>query len=173
MQKKLKDPEEPLERFFSVFGVMRKSLGPVLIQLHEKFKFNYDRAEYFYRLLKTKYKAYSFAMETRHPSWHEEDSLTLMTKFDIAFVIAESGAHFAYKESITAKNIYVRFHGPDGLYTSSYTDEMLRSFAEKFTTWAKEGHTILAFFNNDVGGHALTNAKRLMELLPATVRSNS
>jgi len=162
--KKLKDPEEPLQRFFSVFDTIQKSLGPVLIQLHETLRFNYERTEYFYKLLQTQYKMYSFAMEARHQSWLQDDSLKLMRKYNIAFVIAQSGEKFAYGEHVTAKHIYVRFHGPEGLYTSSYTEEMLQSFAVKFKAWKKEGHTIWAFFNNDVGGYAIMNAKRLLEL---------
>ena len=103
-------------------------------------------------------------MEARHQSWLQDDSLKLMRKYNIAFVIAQSGDKFAYGEHVTAKHIYVRFHGPEGLYTSSYTEEMLQSFAVKFKAWMKEGHTVWAFFNNDVGGYAITNAKRLLEL---------
>ncbi len=88
-----------------------------------------------------------------------------MTKYDIAFVISQSGKKFPYSEMVTAKNIYVRFHGPDALYASSYSDETLKDFAAKFKDWVKGGHIIWAFFNNDVGGHALNNAKKLMELV--------
>ena len=50
--KKLRDPEEPLERFFSVFHHMKKKIGPVLLQLPPILKFNYDIAENLYTLLK-------------------------------------------------------------------------------------------------------------------------
>jgi uncharacterized protein YecE (DUF72 family) len=54
--KKLRNPEEPLERFFSVFEVMKKKMGPVLIQLPAMLKLNYEEAEHFYYLLQKKYK---------------------------------------------------------------------------------------------------------------------
>jgi uncharacterized protein YecE (DUF72 family) len=62
---------------------------------------------------------------------------------------------------VTAKNIYVRFHGPAALYASSYSDKDLKYFARKFKKWVKEGHEIWAFFNNDVHGYAPKNALRL------------
>jgi uncharacterized protein YecE (DUF72 family) len=163
--KKLHDPEESLERFFTVFEHMKKMMGPILVQLPPSLKFNYDLAAYFYDLLKKKYRHYDFVMEVRHPTWMEEDSFTLMTKHDIGFVISQSGKEFPYSEMITAKNIYVRFHGPKELYASSYSDEMLKEFAMKFRKWVKEGHEVWAFFNNDIHGYAVEDAKRLMALV--------
>jgi len=163
--KKLKDPEEPLERFFSVFEFMKKKMGPVLIQLPPMLKFDYDTAEHFYRLLKFAYSAYKFVMEVRHDTWLETDSLTLMTKYDIGLVISQSGDVFPYSEMVTAKNIYVRFHGPAELYASSYSDEMLKLFAKKCKKWVKEGHEVWAYFNNDIHGHAVNDARRLLQML--------
>jgi len=163
--KKLNDPEEPLERFFGIFEPMKKRMGPVLIQLPPILKFNYDTADYFFSLLKKQYRGYQFVVEIRHTTWLEEDSLTLMTKYDIGFVISQSHNEFPYLEAITAKNIYVRFHGPKELYASPYTDEMLNDFAKKFRRWIKEGHTIWAYFNNDVYGYAIEDAKRLMKMV--------
>ena len=161
--KKLREPEEPLDRFFSVFEPMRRKMGPVLVQLPALLKFNYDVAEHFYRLLKFRYPPYQFVMEVRHPSWLEEESLTLMTAFDIGLVISQSGNVFPYSEMITAKNIYVRFHGPGDLYASQYSDELLQEFAGKFRQWVKEGHEVWAYFNNDVYGYAPQDAQRLQE----------
>ncbi|HEV7332561.1 MAG TPA: DUF72 domain-containing protein [Flavisolibacter sp.] len=159
--KKLREPEEPLERFFTVFSPMKSKMGPVLVQLPSMLKFNYNIAEHFYRLLKFSYHAYEFVMEVRHASWLEEDSLTLMTKYDIGLVISQSGQVFPYSEMITARNIYVRFHGPAALYASSYSDEMLLAYARKFKQWAAEGHDVWAYFNNDINGYAPEDAQRL------------
>lgn len=163
--KKLREPGEPLERFFSVFAPMRRKMGPVLVQLPALLKFNYDVAEQFYRLLKFTYHPYSFVMEVRHPSWLEEESLTLMTAFDIGLVISQSGNVFPYSEMITAKNVYVRFHGPDELYASSYSDQMLQEFAGKFRQWVAEGHEVWAYFNNDIHGYAPVDAQRLQRFV--------
>lgn len=163
--KKLKDPEEPLERFFGIFEPMKHMMGPVLLQLPARFKFNYHRAEHLYQLMKKHYLKYEFVMEVRHDTWLKEDSLTLMTKYDVGLVISQSGDRFPYSEMVTAKNIYIRFHGPGQLYASSYTDTMLKDFARKFTNWEKEGHVIWAFFNNDIHGYAIVDGKRLQNLL--------
>ncbi|HEU4901354.1 MAG TPA: DUF72 domain-containing protein [Flavisolibacter sp.] len=163
--KKLREPEAPLERFFSVFEPMKRKMGPLLVQLPSMLKFNYDVAEHFYRLLKFSYHPCAFVMEVRHPSWLQEESLTLMTAFDIGLVIAQSGNVFPYSEMITAKNVYVRFHGPDALYASSYSDQMLQEFAGKFRQWVAEGHEVWAYFNNDIHGYAPVDAQRLQQFV--------
>ncbi len=163
--KKLKEPEEPLERFFNIFEPMKKNMGPVLIQLPPFLKFNFETANHFYQLLHRNYREYEFVMEVRHDTWLQEESLGLMAKYNIGFVISQSGDQFPYSELVTAKNIYIRFHGPRELYASSYSDEMLNEFAKKFKNWIKEGHELWIYFNNDVHGYAIADAQRLMEIM--------
>lgn len=162
--KKLKEPEEPLQRFFDVFAPMQKAMGPVLVQLPPSLKFDYDRAEYFYHLLQKEYHAYEFVMEIRHQTWLEDDSLNLMAKYNIGLVISQSNGVFPYSEMVTAKNIYIRFHGPEALYASGYSDEALYNYAQKCKAWVSEGHVIWAFFNNDIHGFAFRDAQRLQQL---------
>ncbi|MFL5741670.1 MAG: DUF72 domain-containing protein [Flavisolibacter sp.] len=163
--KKLNDPEEPLHRFFTLFRPMKKMMGPVLVQLPEMLRFRYELAENFYKMAKTQYPEFPMVMEVRHPSWLEQDSFTLMTRFNVGFVISQSGEEFPYSEMVTAKNIYVRFHGPEELYASSYPDKILKEFARKFRKWVKQGHEVWAFFNNDIHGYATGDAKRLMAMV--------
>lgn len=163
--KKLRDPEEPLERFFGVFAPMKAKMGPVLLQLPPMLAFHYDIVEHFFRLLQKSYGDYEFVIEVRHPTWMEEDCFTLMAKYNIGFVISHSADEFPYSEVITARNVYVRFHGPAELYASSYSDEMLKRYALLFRKWAREGHEVWAYFNNDIYCHAVRDAQRLEEML--------
>lgn len=163
--KKLKEPEEPLERFFDVFAPMQKRMGPVLVQLPPMLPFDYNRAEHLYGLFKKLYSKYAFVMEIRHKSWLHNDSLTLMAGHDVGFVISQSNNIFPYEEAVTAKNIYIRFHGPEALYASAYSTEQLQYYADRCKNWVTEGHEVWAFFNNDIHGHAFRDAQRLQELV--------
>lgn len=163
--KRLKDSEESLEKFFDVFEPMKNKMGPVLVQLPPSLKFDATVAEHFFKVLKHDYREYEFAFEVRHETWLHNDSLDLMAKYDIAFVVSQSGVGFPYSEMVTSKNIYIRFHGPEQLYASLYTDEMLQSFADKFKKWIKEGHIIWVFFNNDFYGYAIQNAETLKKIM--------
>ena len=162
--KKLHEPGETLERFFEVFEPMQKKMGPVLVQLPPSLKFDTDIAENFFQVLKKSYHEYSFALEVRHNTWMEQQSLELMSKYNIAFVVSQSGKGFPYGEIITAKDIYVRFHGPKELYASKYDDETLNKFGELFFKWKQEGKVLWIFFNNDYFGYALDNARTLKSL---------
>src|ERR1043165_597999 len=163
--KRLKEPEEPLERFFNAIAPMAKRTGPVLIQLPPSLKFDYDSADFFFSLLRQKYKQYEYVLEGRHATWFEEDALNLLAKHEVALVISESGDRFPYSEMVTAKNIYVRFHGAEELFISSYSDEVLEAYAKKFLGWKKEGHHLWIFFNNTMYESGLSNAIALKAMM--------
>src|SRR3546814_1673629 len=75
-----------------------------------------------------KHPEYEFAIEIRDKSWFSDESLDLMKRYNIAFVIAQS-EQFPHKEFITAKNIYVRFHGRSEEHTSELQSLMRISYA--------------------------------------------
>ena len=83
----------------------------------------------------------------------------------IASVMADSGGRFPMSEEITARDIYIRFHGPDGSYATSYAPEALEKYAMRCLCWIAEGHRIWIFFNNDIHGYAIENARTLKKLL--------
>jgi uncharacterized protein YecE (DUF72 family) len=163
--KKLRDPEEPLQRFFDAFDVMKGHMGPVLLQLPPQLLFQYHQADQFFRTLTLGYPAYRFVLEGRHATWLSEDALTLLARWNIGWVISQSGVSFPYSEMVTAENIYVRFHGPEQLYASGYSEEQLKVFAEKFLDWERQGHTVWAYFNNDIHGFAPKDALNFARLL--------
>lgn len=163
--KRLLDPEESLPRFFDIFDPFIKHLGPVLIQLPATAAFDAERADHFFKVLTGNYPDYHFALEARHESWLSEEAMTLLRQYKIAWVIALSGRRWPFAEAITAKHIYVRFHGPDGKYDKLYPEKTMDTYAGKFKEWQQDKHTVWAFFNNDGHGYALQNAEQVMALL--------
>jgi uncharacterized protein YecE (DUF72 family) len=163
--KKLHDPAEGMEVFFKVFDPVAERLGPVLIQLPAQASFNAGVTEEFYQLLSTTYKQYDFSIEVRDKSWFSKQSLDLMEHYGVGLVIANSGKRFPYKEAVTARHIYLRFHGPAELYASGYAALTLRAYARKCAKWLQEKHTLWIFFNNDVHMHAIENARTLKTML--------
>lgn len=160
--KKLNDPDQTLPRFFEVFDHVIKKLGPVLLQLPPNLHFHEEKVKTFFEAL-VQYKGYHFALEPRHESWMTPAAIQLLKKYKIAFVIAHSGNRFPSGEFITAKNIYIRFHGPEGNYATSYSAAFLQQYADKIIQWQQAGHHIWAFFNNDGNGYAIKNARTLIE----------
>jgi len=163
--KKLNDPEASLPRFFEIFDPVRKSCGPVLIQLPANLPFNSEKATHFFSYLRQNYKGWSFSLEARHTSWISRGAQALLIKYKIGWVMAHSGSRWPSSEIITAKHIYLRFHGPDGSYATSYSDAILKAYARKCSAWSTQGHDLWVFFNNDLHGYAIQNAMRLHQLL--------
>jgi uncharacterized protein YecE (DUF72 family) len=163
--KKLNDPEETLPRFFDVFQSMAKQAGPVLIQLPAMLGFHEEKAHVFFHYLHTFYKDFRFSLEPRHGSWAEPAAIALMKKYQIGWVIADSGTRFASAELVTAKHIYLRFHGPDGSYATAYSTRTLARYAKKCLEWKAKGHSVWVFFNNDIHGYAVANARTLKEMI--------
>jgi uncharacterized protein YecE (DUF72 family) len=51
------------------------------------------------------------------------------------------------------------------MYHGSYPDDELQTWAGRVENWVAEGRRVLVYFNNDLGGHAIRNARKLKELL--------
>ncbi|PST82724.1 DUF72 domain-containing protein [Pedobacter yulinensis] len=162
--KKLHDPEITFERFFSVFDSMIAFMGPILVQLPANLAFHEEVAENFYKVLSRTYSAYRFAIEVRHPTWFTPQSIGLMKQYGVTLVIAQS-SQFPYHEEITARDVYLRLHGPGKLYDSSYSSKELADFAARIREWRQSGHDVWVFFNNDVHTYAIDNANTLRKML--------
>jgi len=164
-QKRLADTQEALTKYFDLFQDMKARMGPVLIQLPPGLKYDRSLVSDFFDLLNSLYREYQFAIEIRHKSWIRDDFIQLLSNSGISFVIADSGNRFPYYEVVTADFLYLRLHGPEKLYASGYHDTDLFKFAEKIINWLNEELEVWTFFNNDFGGFAVKNAKRLYNMV--------
>lgn len=158
---KLHDAADNLRLFFNVFDPIKDKLGPILIQLPAQVTFKREVAAPFFDLLRSGYPEYEFALEVRHESWLEPQSVELLQQYDISLVIAQSSRPFPYHELITTQHVYLRFHGPGKFYASRYDDAAMLSYAQKSATWLREGRSVWAFFNNTFYGDAIENARLL------------
>jgi len=156
--KKLKDPEEPIERLFSRALELRAKLGPVLYQLPGQMQKNVERLAGFLALLPPRIK---HAIEFRHPSWYDDEVMQLLRRHHVALCLHDMVGS-ATPRLMTARFTYIRFHGATGRYHGAYPQQVLEGWAEWLATC---GHPAFVYFNNDVGGHAPRDAKKLMTLL--------
>lgn len=163
--KKLNDPEQGVPRFFDVFDPYRRHCGPVLIQLPAAVAFNEEKTAGFFTYLRQHYGDWKFSLEARHETWMSAESVDLLKKYRIGWVMVDAGKRWpSSHEIVTARHIYVRLHGPDGSYATSYTSGYLRKLADKCLAWQQTGHDCWVFFNNDIHGYAVENARLLQKL---------
>lgn len=165
-QKKLKDPEEPVKKFFDNAIGLGDKLSIVLWQLPPNFSANPERLTKFCETLKKNAVATTVrhTFEFRHESWFLVDVYKILRDFGYALCIADSPV-WPLVEEATTDYIYIRFHGGHELYGSNYSDAELKNWAKKIKKWLAEGKDVYAYFNNDAHGYAVQNAKKLKELL--------
>jgi uncharacterized protein YecE (DUF72 family) len=161
--RRLRSPEEWIERIGRGWQELGDRAAAVLFQLHPALQRDDARLEYFLAKLPAGMTA---AVEFRHPSWDDPAVYALLERYGASYVVM-SGAGLPCVLRATAKLVYVRLHGPDRdhLYAGSYSDDELSWWADRFCEWQQQGRDVLAYFNNDGEGNAVRNARDLRALL--------
>ena len=157
--KRLKDAEEPLERFLGRASLLKDNLGPILYQLPPSLHKNLDRLGTFIQLLPRDRTA---VFEFRHESWFSEDVYELLREFSAALCIHDMPG-VATPRMVTSDVIYIRFHGSTGKYEGDYPESTLRDWAGWLKKHIKGIRSVYAYFNNDIHGYAVRNAKTLRD----------
>ena len=159
--KKLKDPEEPIDRFFTRAGSLGRHLGPVLYQLPPGWKLDRARLEHFLQALPD---TAGHVIEFRDPTWYTDEVYALLERHRVSLCLHDMPGSATGRIRI-GPSIYVRFHGASGRYDGSYPDRRLGDWAEWLDGHLRRGVAVHAYFNNDIGGHAPRNAVVLRRLL--------
>lgn len=160
--KKLKDPESSTVKFFDGAERMGEKLGPILFQLPPRWRVDIERLSNFLEALPEEHR---YVIEIRDESWLVRDVYDVLRKFNVAFCIHDL-SNMQTPLEVTADFTYMRFHGPGAAkYRGSYSDSALRGWAERISEWRDSKVDSYAYFNNDIGGHAITNAQTLKQLL--------
>jgi uncharacterized protein YecE (DUF72 family) len=153
--KKLKDPEEPVERLMSRARELGPKLRTVLLQLPPNFPRNEERLDRVLALLGGRARV---AVEFRHESWYEESVREVLARHGAALCLADRGAQMITPAWRTAPWGYFRFHGgsasPPGCYDLATLDERAALMAD---LWGPDGE-VHVFFNNDWHACALRDA---------------
>lgn len=121
--KKLRNVEAQLQNFFSRARLLTNKLGPLLYQTPPSMLRNDELLESFLSLLPPDLK---HAFEFRHISWHSREVYNILRRFNAGLCVFDMPG-FTSPREVTADFCYLRFHGSDSLYGSSYSENALRS----------------------------------------------
>jgi uncharacterized protein YecE (DUF72 family) len=72
---------------------------------------------------------------------------------------------FLDKLPLTADFVYIRRHGKEGSYTTSYSMESLKKDAKRIKAYLRQKKDVFIYFNNDAFGYAPQNASELATLI--------
>lgn len=192
---RLRDPASALANFFAsgVFRLRRK-FGPILWQLPPSLRFDENLLRAFLELLpqdtdaalslarrrepRMKGRAslrveapmqLRYALEIRNESFDHPRLYDLLRQHHVALVIADSAGKWPLLENVTADYLYLRLHGAEELYASGYTEDALRSWAERIRRWSAPSRDVTrdvyCYFDNDMKVRAPFDANRLEHIL--------
>lgn len=158
-RKKLKDPQEPIDRLFSRARHLGPKLGPALYQLPPRWHANVDRLHEFLSLLPTDVR---HAVEFRDPSWLIDPVFELLTQYSVGYCMM-SAPDLPLVMKVTAPFAYIRMHNGGHETDGNYEEPHLKWWAQAVLSLL-ETADVYVYFNNDQQGFAVRNALRLAEL---------
>lgn len=160
--KKLRDPAEATEKFFTHVEELGKKMGPILFQLPPHWHCDPTRLKDF---LETLPDGHRYAFEFRDPSWFNEDVKAQLKRHDAAFCVYDLAGEQSPRV-LTANHAYLRLHGPaEQKYSGRYTRPQLREWLQLGAQWLKNGaRHVFIYFDNDQAGYAALNALEMQEM---------
>jgi uncharacterized protein YecE (DUF72 family) len=163
--KKLKDPEEPLERLLQHAGGLGRKFGPVLFQFPGRWSVDLQRLQDFLHALQAHPKR-RYAFEFRHKSWLTDSVYDCLRSQDAALCLP-IGWGIPLDVQLTARWTYLRFHG--GQHSHFFEDDELRPWARRLRDWRDQGIDSYSYFNNDTLWQgrpaAIANARTLQSMI--------
>jgi uncharacterized protein YecE (DUF72 family) len=150
---RLRGAEESVGQFLDAAKALKRKLGPLLFQLPGNFKKDIPRLRDFLAILPSKQRV---AFEFRHPSWLDEETLTLLRKQKVALCVAESEDGIETPLRSTAPWGYLR------LRMANYSDRALKSWIKRINE--QMWQDVFIFFKHEDEGKGPRFAARFLEL---------
>jgi uncharacterized protein YecE (DUF72 family) len=134
-------------------------LGPILFQLQANFNLDLERLERFVDMLPVDLR---FTIEFRHDSWLVPAVFDLLRAHRIALCIPDD-PKMPKSFEITSDFTYIRMHlPPHGL---GYGERALEPWARRGFEWTRQSLDVFVYFNNDMEGHAIKDARTLISMV--------
>jgi uncharacterized protein YecE (DUF72 family) len=152
--KRLRDPEEPVQRFFGRAEALGPKLGPVLLQLPPSLRCDTGLLNAVLELMP---KGTRVAVEPRHDSWWTDGVRAILERHDAALCWADRRSRPITPLWTTASWGYLRLHEGRAKPWPHYGRAVLRTWVQRIAQ-AKLDVTYV-YFNNDPGGAAIDDAR--------------
>jgi uncharacterized protein YecE (DUF72 family) len=166
--RKLTNSQDFLRRFFELIEPRdEKRRAPLLIQLPPNQGRNTEKLRAFFADLRAVAPSnWRYAVEFRNDSWLADDVSEFLRDEGAGLCVHDMRGAGATDKPNEAPFVYVRRHGSgEGKYAGSYSPQQIRADAERIRSWQTPGKDVFVYYNNDIGGHALENARQLKQEL--------
>ena len=160
--KRLLEPEQTIGLFLDHAEHLRQTMGVILVQLSPRWAVDPDRLA---RFLDARPQRHRWAVEFRNPTWLREDVYEILSSRGAALCIHDH-IH-EHPHVLTADWVYLRYHGAQT--GGDYPTDALQREATMIAGHLRRGRDVYAYFNNDIGGHAIHNAQDLRAMVACRV----
>lgn len=146
--------EKDVDNFMQTIAHVGSKKGCLLVQLPPALKI--EKIDQLKKLLiavieRDVNNEWKLAVEFRNNSWYHQDVYDLLNYYNATMVIHDLPASATPFITLEANFVYLRFHGPDGRYRGSYTDDFLNKSAQHIKEWISKKKTVYFYFNNTMG----------------------
>jgi uncharacterized protein YecE (DUF72 family) len=156
--KRLREPAEPVARFLDRAAGLGDKLGPVLLQLPPTLKADLGALD---ETLAQFPGTVRVVVEPRHQTWFTDECRALLERRGAALCWADRLGRPVTPLWVTADFGYLRLHEGRAEPRPRYGRRALKTWMDRLHA-VREG---FAFFNNDPGGAAVTDADAMIALL--------
>ena len=164
-ERRLRDADEPLDRFLEDTSALGDKLGPILVQLPPSLMFDPWVAAEFFRPFRKRY-AGPVVIAPRHPTWFGAGARDLLIDYQIAGVVADPVRPSGPVERWGWNGVhYYRLHGSPRIYWSRYSPGHLDELARLVVR--EPSADVWVVFDNTAAGYATTNALELQAKIAA------
>lgn len=163
-ERRLLDAVPELDVFLEQVGGLGAKLGCLVVQLPPSLAFDAGAARRFLSALRRRHPG-AVALEPRHRSWFKPQVDVLLSRFQVARVLADP---VLFDEAAAPGGwpalVYLRLHGSPRRYWSAYDDALLVRLATRLRQAREEGAACWCIFDNTAGGEAVGNALTLLRI---------
>jgi uncharacterized protein YecE (DUF72 family) len=159
--RRLKEPEEAVERLLSSSDGLGSTSGPFLLQLPPNLPIDIPALG---RTLAAFGPRRRVAVEPRHPSWDTDEVRSLLESRGAACCWSDRRGHFGPRWKTTDWG-YVRLHEGRAAPETCYGRRALASAARELSECFAPAEDVFVYFNNDRNGCAVQNARLLRHLI--------
>ncbi len=150
--RRLKDAEEPVQRFLLQLQPFGTQLGPILFQLPPNLKCDAGLLRQFLALLPRNFRS---AFEFRHESWFSEEVYAALRENNAALCISET-------EKLTTPEVHTASYTYFRLRETSYSAEDLANIATRVERVLTESREAYVFFKHEEDPRSPLNAVELL-----------
>jgi uncharacterized protein YecE (DUF72 family) len=111
-------------------------------------------------------KRYDYVVEFRHPSWLDNTTWHMLSKYETGYCIVDEPL-LPPELHVTSSIGYIRWHehGQYPWYNYRYTEQKLREWVPRVMQVAKNTTKTYGMFNNYFHGYAPENCLQIMQML--------